>query len=298
MPALSSAASLPDQSARVAIITGGNSGLGFATASALAARGARVILASRDEGKAASAAAAIGDRAHARHLDLASLASVRDFAAGIDEPVDYLVNNAGAMSATRELTVDGFERQFGVNHLGHFALTNLLLDRLTGRVVTLTSSAHRSASINMDDLQWERRAYSPFGAYGQSKLANLLFTAELQRRLAAAGSAVLSTAAHPGWASTGFRIASGNRVLDRVSAMVTPLLAQGPDAGALPTLLAATGDVPGGSLSGPRRWGVRGPAALTDPSPAATDRELAGLLWRVSEELTRTAFPLRTTAAG
>ena len=183
-----------------------------------------------------------------------------------------------------------------MNHLGHFALTNLLIDRVTDRVVTVTSSAHSSAKINFGDLQWERRPYSPFGAYGQSKLANLLFTAELQRRLASVGSLVRSTAASPGWASTGFTITSGNRVLDRLSAFVTPLLAQGPERGALPTLLAAVGDVPGNSFAAPSRFAVRGPAALVRRSAIANDPQLARRLWTVSEELTRTTFSLGSHA--
>jgi len=292
MSRLAFASQLPDQTGRTAVITGANSGIGFAAAVALAARGARVVLAVRDLDKGRAAARNVGPGAEARHLDLSSLASVRDFAAGIGEPFDYLINNAGAMSSTRHTTADGFESQLGVNHLGHFALTNLLLDRLTSRVVTVTSSAHRSANIDLDDLQWERRPYSPFGAYGQSKLANLLFTAELHRLLTAAGSPVRSTAAHPGWASTGFTITSGNRVLDRLSALATPLLAHGPEGGSLPTLLAAAGDIPGNSYAGPSRFGVRGPATLLERSAAAKDPQLARRLWTASEELTRTTFPL------
>jgi NAD(P)-dependent dehydrogenase (short-subunit alcohol dehydrogenase family) len=288
---------VPDQSGRTAIVTGANSGIGYATASVLAEKGARVILAVRNPERGRVAAATIGGGAESRVLDLSSLASVREFAAGVDEPIDYLINNAGAMSSTRRLTADGFEGQFGVNHLGHFALTNLLLDRVRRSVVTVTSSAHRSATIDLDDLQWDRRAYSPFGAYGQSKLANLLFTAELQRLLTAAGSPVRSTAAHPGWASTGFAIRSGNRVLDRVSALATPLLAHGPDGGALPTLLAAVGDVPGNSLAGPARFGVRGPATLVKRSVRADDAELGRRLWVASAELTGTSFPLAAAAS-
>jgi NAD(P)-dependent dehydrogenase (short-subunit alcohol dehydrogenase family) len=293
MITLASASQLPDQAGRTAVITGANSGLGLATATALAEKGARVIFAVRDLDRGNAVAEAVGTNAEVRLLDLSSLASVREFAAGIAEPVDYLINNAGAMSDIRRATADGFERQFGTNHLGHFALTNLLLSHVTRRVVTVTSGAHAAAKIDLDDLQWERRPYSPFGAYGQSKLANLLFTAELQRRLTAAGSSVLSMAAHPGWASTGFRITSGNRLLDRLSALATPLMAYGPAGGALPTLLATVGDVPGNSFAGPSRFGVRGPAKLVDRSPAAADAALARRLWEVSEELTGITFPLR-----
>ncbi|WP_149205429.1 oxidoreductase [Actinotalea subterranea] len=297
MPSLASSSQVPDQSGRVAVITGASSGIGYAAASALASRGARVILAVRDPAKGRAAATAIGAKAEARRLDLSALSSVRDFAGGITGPIDYLINNAGTMTGTRQVTADGFESQLGVNHLGHFALTNLLLDRTTGRVVTVTSSTAGTAKVDFDDLAWEHRPYSPFGAYAQSKLANLLFTVELQRRLEAAGSAVRSTAAHPGWASTGFRITSGNAVLDAVSAAGTRLLAHGPEKGALPTLLAATGDVPGGSLAGPRLFGVRGPATVvTDLPPAARDLDVARRLWSVSESLTGTSFPVAAPA--
>jgi NAD(P)-dependent dehydrogenase (short-subunit alcohol dehydrogenase family) len=288
----SSASDIPDQTGRTALVTGASSGIGRAAA-ALAARGAHVILAVRDLARGEAVAQTIGSGVEVRHLDLSSLASVRELAAGVEEPLDYLVNNAGMMSATRDLTSDGFESQLGVNHLGHFALTNLLLDRVTERVVTISSVAHKSAEIDFDDLQWERRRYDPFGAYGQSKLANLLFTAELQRLLASGGSTIRSTAAHPGWAATGFAIISGNRLLDRLAAIATPLLAHGPAGWALPTLLATVGDVPGDSFAGPRRFGVRGPAALAERSPRASEPDLARRLWTVSEELTGVAFPLQ-----
>ncbi len=291
MNRLSSADAIPDQTGRTTIITGGNSGIGYAAADALAAKGAHVILAVRDLDRGRSAAARIGGDVRTEQLDLASLASIRAFAGRVDDPVDYLINNAGAMTNTRRTTEDGFEQQFGVNHLGHFALTNLLLDRVRGRVVTITSAAHSSATIDFDDLQWQRRRYAPFGAYGQSKLANLLFTMELQHRLVAAGSSVLSTAAHPGWASTGFTIKSGNRVLDVLSAAATPLLAHGPTGGALPTLLATVGNVPGGAYIGPSRFGVRGPAAIANPSANALDSDIARRLWTVSEELTGITLP-------
>ncbi|MFE5597660.1 oxidoreductase [Streptomyces coelicoflavus] len=297
MPTLSTSSQIPDQTGRTFVITGAAGGIGKAAASALAARGARVILAVRDQAMGRAAVRDIGGRAEARALDLASLASIREFADGLREPVDVLVNNAGAMTAARQETRDGFESQFGVHHLGHFALTNLLLDRVTGRVVTISSSAHRSARIDFEDLQWERRPYRPFGAYGQSKLANLLFTSALQRRLTEAGSPVIATAAHPGWASTGFRITSGNRLFDTLMAIGTPLLAHGPEGGALPTLLASTGEVPAGSFAGPSRFGgVRGPATLAEPSPRANDPETAGRLWEVSERLTGTGFPLAANA--
>lgn len=299
MLTLASPSQIPDQTGRTVIVTGANSGIGRAAAAALAAKGARIILAVRDRDKGRAAAAEMSGEVEVRPLDLASLASIRDFAAGIDGAVDILVNNAGAMTDSLRHTADGFELQFGVNHLGHFALTNLLLDRITSRVVTVSSDAHRVAHIDFDDLQWERRPYKPFGAYGQSKLANLLFTAELQRRLTAVGSPAIATSAHPGWASTGFRITTGNRLLDALAAISTPVLAQGPAGGALPTLLAAVGDITGAGFVGPSRFGgVRGPAAVTEPSAGAKDPDTAGRLWYVSEQLTETRFPLnsRSTA--
>jgi len=293
MSILSSATQLSDQTGRTVIITGANSGIGRAAAAALAAKGAHVVLAVRDPDKGRAAADAIGAGVEVRALDLASLASVRDFATGLSGPVHALINNAGTMTDTLRHTENGFELQLGVNHLGHFALTNLLLDRITGRVVTLTSTQYRTARIDFDDLQWEHRAYRPFGAYAQSKLANVLFTAELQRRLAAVGSPVIATAAHPGWASTGFRMTTGRQSLDAVLAAATRLLAHGSESGALPTLLAMDGDVPGGGITGPSRLGgVRGPAAVAGRSADAGDAETRRHLWDVSETLTGTRFPL------
>lgn len=292
MSTLTSPSQIPDQAGRTVVITGAGSGIGRATAAALAAKGARVILAVRDQRKGRAAAAAIRGQVEVRPLDLASLVSIRSFARDVEGTVDLLVNNAGAMVDELRHTADGFESQFGTNHLGHFALTNLLLGRITGRVVTVTSTAYRAARIDFDDIQWERRAYSPFGAYGQSKLANLLFTVELQRRLTAMGSPVIATAAHPGWASTGFRITSGNRLFDRIVAASTLVLAHGPEAGSLPTLLAAVGDVPGGSFAGPSGLGgVRGPAILIGRPAVADEVDLARRLWEVSERLTGTRFP-------
>jgi NAD(P)-dependent dehydrogenase (short-subunit alcohol dehydrogenase family) len=296
MTTFTSPTQIPDQTGRTAIITGGNSGIGRAAAAALAEKGAHVILAVRDPDKGRAAAAAMRGQLEVRPLNLASLASVRAFARDFDGPVDLLINNAGTMTDTLRLTEDGFEHQFGVNHLGHFALTNLLLDQITGRVVTISSSTHRTAHIDFDDLQWERRPYSAFGAYGQSKLANLLFTSELQRRLAAAGSPVIATAAHPGWAATGFRITTGNRLLDIASAIGTRFFAHGPEGGVLPTLLAAVGDVPGDSFAGPSRFGVRGPATLVERSGEANDAAIASRLWEVSEQLTGIRYPLTAHA--
>lgn len=298
MLTLASPSQMPDQTGRTIVVTGANSGIGRAAAAAFAAKGARVVLAVRDHEKGRAAAATMNGNVEVGSLDLASLISIRDFSSGFDGTVDVLINNAGTMTNTRQRTVDGFELQLGVNHLGHFALTNLLLDRITSRIVTVSSTVYRSAQIDFDDLQWERRAYQPFGAYGQSKLANLLFTAELQRRLTAIGSPVIATSAHPGWASTGFRITSGNRLLDALAAFSTPLLAHGPEGGSLPTLLAAVGDVPAGSFVGPNRFGgVRGPAAIAETSATAKDPETSARLWEASEHLTKTRFPFSSSSA-
>ena len=198
-------ADIPDLTGLTAIVTGASSGIGLETAKALTAHGARVVLAVRDAARGDKAAATLpGPGPHeVRLLDLASLDSVRAFAADWQaQPVDLLINNAGVMIPPLGRTKDGFELQFGTNHLGHFALTNLLLPHVTGRVVTVSSNAHRFGRMGFDDLNWERKKYRAWRAYGQSKLANLLFTAELQRRLTEAGSKVLSMAAHPGYAAT------------------------------------------------------------------------------------------------
>ncbi|MCA2206907.1 SDR family NAD(P)-dependent oxidoreductase [Nocardia sp. NEAU-G4] len=297
MITLSSPSQIPDQTGRTVVVTGATSGIGRAAAAVLAAKGARLILAVRDQEKGRAVAAEMSGTVEVRPLDFSSLTSVRQFADGIDSTVDVLINNAGTMTASLQHTADGFELQFGVNHLAPFALTNLLLDRITDRIVSTSSTAYRSAQLDFDDLQWAQRPYKPFGAYGASKLSVLLFTAELQRRLSAAGSPVVATTAHPGWASTGFRITSGSKLLDALSAVFTPLLAQGPDAGALPTLLAAVGNVPGGSFVGPSRFGgVRGPATVGEISPVAKDPDSAARLWRVSEHLTGTRFPFTSAS--
>ena len=178
-----STSSIPDMTGKTVIVTGANSGIGRAAATALADHGARLVLAVRNTDKGDAAASQMSGTTEVRRLDLASLASVREFAAGWNEPIDILINNAGIMIPPLSRTADGFELQFGTNHLGHFALTNLLLPHITGRVVTVASGAHRMGRIDFDDLNWERKSYRAWRAYGQSKLANLLFTAELQRRL-------------------------------------------------------------------------------------------------------------------
>lgn len=286
------AADIPPQTGRTIVVTGGNSGLGLATARALADAGARVVLAVRDPARGEAAAARLRGEVEVRRLDLADLESIRAFADGWDEPLDVLVNNAGIMAVPAGVTVDGFELHLGTNHLGHFALTNLLLPRLTERVVTLSSALHRAGTIDFDDLNWQRRPYSPERAYGRSKLANLLFTLELQRRLTAAGSPVRATAAHPGWAATNLQSHSGSRLKDAVMAAGNRLFATSAATGALPTLFAATADLPGGSYVGPERlFESRGTPALVGRTAAASDPAAARRLWTASAELTGVDFP-------
>jgi NAD(P)-dependent dehydrogenase (short-subunit alcohol dehydrogenase family) len=288
-------ADIPRQDGRVAVVTGANSGLGFHAALELGRAGAEVILACRDAGRGDHALAKMraevpGGSFELRLLDLADLASVRAFEA--PERVDLLLNNAGVMAPPHRTTADGFELQFGTNHLGHFALTGLLLPRLsdTARVVTASSGMHRVGKLRWDDLQSERR-YQRWLAYGASKLANLLFTFELQRRAIAAGSALLSVAAHPGWASTELH-ANGGALQTLALALPTRLLAQSGAAGALPTLYAATmPDVPGGAYLGPDgRFETAGSPAFVSASGAAQDEAQAARLWEISEDLTGVTY--------
>lgn len=296
-------ADIPDQSGRVAVITGANTGLGYETAFALAAKGAHVVLAVRDLDKGKDAAALIGKRSPGasvalQELDLTSLGSVRTAAAQLradHDRIDLLINNAGVMWTPKATTEDGFELQFGTNHLGHFAFTGLLLDRLLpvpgSRVVTVSSIGHRiRADIHFDDLQWER-SYSRVAAYGQAKLANLMFTYELQRRLAAHATTI-ATAAHPGGSRTEL-----TRNLPPLLARITPLiepLFQGADMGALPTLRAATDPgVRGGQYYGPDGWGQqRGYPKVVESSSKSHDVDVQQRLWTVSEELTGVSYPI------
>jgi NAD(P)-dependent dehydrogenase (short-subunit alcohol dehydrogenase family) len=273
---------------KTVIVTGASSGIGLATGRALAAAGARVVFAVRNTAKGGVAADATPGLTEVRQLDLASLDSVRAFAADWDDPIDLLINNAGVSAPSLIRTADGFESKFGTNHLGHFALTNLLLEHVTGRVVTVASQAERLARLDLEDLNWEHRPYQPSRAYNDSKLANLLFTAELQRRLAAAGSSVLANAAHPGLVATHIYHHDGpRRPADMLWAVAIRLLAQDADQGALPVLYAAVADVPGNSFAGPSHlMHMRGAPQLIDRSPAAQDPDLASRLWTLSEELT------------
>jgi NAD(P)-dependent dehydrogenase (short-subunit alcohol dehydrogenase family) len=285
---LQSAADLPDLAGRTVVVTGATGGIGLATARALASANARVVLAVRDVEKGRRVAATIAGETEVRALDLADLASVRRFAEGWTDPIDVLVNNAGVSVPTRRLTKDGFELQLGTNHLGPFALTNLLLPHITGRVVSLASQIERMGRLDFDDLQMERRAYTESKAYAASKLANLLFIVELQRRLTAVGSAVTAVAAHPGLVATDMTGGSTG-----LAQLVTRAFAQSPDDGALPVLLAAVGDVPGGSMTGPEHLlHMRGGAEVIGRSKQAKDPALAARLWTVSEQLTGTTFPL------
>jgi NAD(P)-dependent dehydrogenase (short-subunit alcohol dehydrogenase family) len=284
---------IPSQAGRTVVLTGATSGIGFAAAKVLADKGARVVLAVRNPSKGADAVARLGGLAEVRPLDLADLSSVRAFADAWEGPVDLLINNAGVMAVPLGRTADGFELQLGTNHLGHFALTNLLLPHLRDRVVCVSSNAHRMGHIELTDLNWQRRAYKQWPAYGQSKLANLLFVLELERRLTAAGSDVRAVAAHPGFARTNLQGHSGNAWADRATLMITKVVGQSAAHGAWPTLFAATQDIPGGSYVGPGGFAeARGLPQLVGRSPEASDPELAKRLWTASEELTGVSFPL------
>ncbi len=284
------AADLPSFAGRTVIVTGANSGLGLVTARELARVGAKTILAVRNKAKGDEAASSMTGEVEVRSLDLQDLASVRAFAEGIDE-VDVLVNNAGIMAVPYALTVDGFESQIGTNHLGHFALTNLLLPKLTDRVVTVSSGMHLLGRINLKDLNWKARPYWPWRAYGQSKLANLLFTRELQRRLDATGSPLKAHAAHPGYSATNLQGHSGRKIGDALMT-VGNKLATDADFGARQTLYAVAKDLPGDSFIGPKytMWGPTGPTPFR--SPLARDSATAVGLWELSEQLTGTTFPL------
>lgn len=273
------------------MVTGANSGLGLVTAKELARAGAKVIMACRSVAKGEAAAKDLQGDISVRELDLGDLASVRNFAESLDGPVELLINNAGISAVPLQHTADGFEAQIGVNHLGHFALTGLLLDRITGRVVTLSSGSHRQGKIRFDDLNWEND-YSRWKAYGQSKLANLLFAYELQRRLADAGSDVLSMAAHPGVSATNVQSHTDSPVLNVALALVNKVIAQSAEMGAEPTLYAATQPgLPGGSYVGPGGVAeLRGHPRLVTSSPASHDVEAQRRLWDLSMELTGVSY--------
>jgi NAD(P)-dependent dehydrogenase (short-subunit alcohol dehydrogenase family) len=286
---------IPDQAGRTAVVTGANSGLGLITARELARARARVVIAARDERKAESARERIaaevpGAELEPRTLDLADLASVRAFAEAV-ERVDVLVNNAGVMMTPRRTTADGFELQLGTNHLGHFALTGLLLDRLKAardaRVVTITSIEHKAGRIDFDDLQSER-GYQPRRAYRQSKHANAVFGLELDRRLRGGGLPVKSVLAHPGYSATNLQLSGPTGLMKAFLRLSNKLVAQNVERGALPQLYAATmADVEGGDFIGPDGpFEARGRPTRVQPVERARDPGVGRRLWEVSEELT------------
>ena len=300
---------IPDLSGKTIIVTGGNSGIGYEASLQLAGKGAHVVLACRDPKKAQAAVA----RLRAAHpeaevgemaLDLASLDSVRRFAGDFlsaNRELHVLCNNAGVMALPYRRTADGFEMQIGTNHLGHFALTGLLLERLLAtpgsRVVTVSSGAHRVGKIRFDDLQWEK-GYRKWMAYGQSKLANLLFTYELQRRLEARAAGTLAVACHPGYAATNLQLAGpqmeGSSLMEWLSDVGNRLLAQSAAMGALPTLYAATApDVRSGDYIGPDGPGeMWGHPRKVQSNARSRDRDAARRLWGVSEKLTGVKYPV------
>ena len=295
---------MSQQAGRTAVVTGANSGLGLVAATEMARARAKVVLACRNTDKGEQAARSIrveipGAAVMVEQLDLSSLDSIRAFAerfaAARHAGLDLLINNAGVMAPPRSETADGFELQFGTNHLGHFALTGLLLGELEGRedarVVTLSSGAHKFGRINFDDLQSEGR-YRRWRAYGQSKLANVLFARELDRRLRESGSTVSSLAAHPGYAATNLQSAAAP-AFDRAIMVVTNrLLAQSAEMGALPVLYAATrANLDGGLFIGPDGFEEqRGYPTVVRPVKAGRDEEVAKRLWSVSEQLTGVSY--------
>lgn len=300
---------MADLSGKTIVVTGGNSGIGYEAALEFARKRADVIIACRDLGKARTAAAQIsasspGARVEVMELDLSNLASVRSFADAFHRgrpALHVLCNNAGVMAIPYRQTVDGFEMQFGTNHLGHFALTGLLLDRLLAtdgaRVVNVSSGAHRMGKIRFDDLQWHN-GYRKWMAYGQSKLANLLFTFELQRRADAAGAKLVSVACHPGYAATNLQAAGprmqGSTMLESLFSLGNSLLAQSAAMGALPTEYAAVApDVHGGDYIGPDGIGeMWGHPVKVGCSAAARDTAAGARLWEMSEQLTNVHYAL------
>jgi NAD(P)-dependent dehydrogenase (short-subunit alcohol dehydrogenase family) len=314
------AGQIPSQAGKVVLITGANSGIGYQAAREMARHGAHVLLGCRDAAKGHAALERLGQEvpgasAEVVSLDMASLASIRAFAAAYatrNQPLDVLINNAGVMALpTREMTADGFERQFGTNHLGHFALTGLLMPQLLAapapRVVTVASLAHRNGTIHFENLKRgpqranarngseAEREYKPWDAYGESKLANILFAKELDRKARAAHSRLLSVAVHPGVSRTSiFENGPGSNGLKAmVMKVLAPVLMQSDEAGALPTLFAATSpDAHGGEYIGPDGFmELKGSPTVVKPKPQALDEDVARRLWTVSEELTGVTYP-------
>jgi NAD(P)-dependent dehydrogenase (short-subunit alcohol dehydrogenase family) len=293
-------ADIPRQTGRTAIVTGANTGIGFETARMLALKGATVVLACRNPEKGQAALSRILHQnpegtVTFEALDLSDLDAVAWFAARFaasHERLDLLINNAGVMVPPLGRTKQGFELQFGTNHLGHFALTSRLLPLVlrtpAARIVVVASTAQRAGRIDFDDLNWERRPYRAWAAYGQSKLANMMFALELHRRLSAAGADVRATAAHPGWTATDLQRTAG------LARLLNPVVAMAPAEGALPTLRAATDpEAAGGSYWGPSGlFEMTGPPAPARIPRAASDEAVAARLWEASERLTGETFPL------
>jgi len=283
---------VPRQDGRRFVVTGASSGIGLETAKALAAAGAHVVLAVRNLDKGKQAADGMSGDLEVALLDVSDLSSVRAFADSVG-PVDVLVNNAGILGAPYGLSADGVELHLATNHLGHFALANLLLPRLTDRVVVVGSASHRAGDVVLDDLLWERRKYAPYAAYAASKLANMLFLAELQRRLTAAGSTLRVTGGHPGTTATHITSSTDSRAKQLVGRYGHRLVGMAPWQGALPTLYAATMDVPGNTYLGPH--GVKEMMGWPVPvgrGDKALDPDLAKALWTESERLSGVSFPL------
>ena len=300
------AGDVPDQTGRRFVVTGANSGIGLEATKVLEREGAEVVMACRSAERGEKAAEEIRRRdgdgeVRVEELDLASLDSVRGFAERFDDGIDVLVNNAGLMAIPRSETEDGFEKQFGVNHLGHFALTGLVLDRIAddGRVVTVSSGMHERGKIDFEDLHGEG-SYDKWDAYAQSKLANLLFAYELDRRLRAAGSDVKSIGVHPGYADTNLQKRgpemAGSKLRKVMMVTANKIFAQSAEAGALPTLYAATSpDAESGEYYGPGGlMNMRGTPERQNSSKASYDEEAARRLWGVSEELTGVEYGLKT----
>ncbi|MCX6401113.1 MAG: SDR family NAD(P)-dependent oxidoreductase [Propionibacteriales bacterium] len=286
---------VPPQVGRRFVITGSNGGLGLETARILGSRGAEIVMACRSVEKGEAAARTVPGhdkgRIQVRQLDLSELSSVRRFVAGLEDegrPVDVLINNAGVLGVPHALSAEGVEMHFATNYLGHFVLTQGLLPLLTDRVVVISSREHKSGEIDLDDLAWERRPYRVFGAYGASKLADLLLMRELDRRLRAEGSPLRSVAAHPGASATSITSGTGNPVVTAIGHYGSRLVSMPAWRGALCTVYAATMDVPGGTYIGPHGrselWGWPAPARM---SPKADDEVLAAALWEKSVELSR-----------